>query len=398
VWSLNPIRRTALFFYLLLAVLLGTVVAWPAPNVTMAVATPQSDAVLTNPQSLIYLHNSFRNSWRQYLFDRGFGLVLDTEIQKTFLREEYKRSFEFNNLIPAYLHTAPEAAGKTEKNQVVGQAGKTKEAEIAAVAGKAEETGKLEGAPKSQTESSAAAAGKTEMTAPPPPKYQARVGIIIDDVGASMETMDEFLKIDAPLAWSILPFTTFARECALLGKEHGYEIMLHLPLEPINDQEDPGPGLIRRSYCENQIINQFILDLLGVPGAIGVNNHMGSAGTADYRLMLVLMSELKKRNLFFIDSLTTYRSVGDKCAALYRVPMAKRNVFIDNEADMASKLSALGELLQQALKYGTAIGIGHARKGTGEAIFAMLPQFAAAGVEIVPVSQLVTNEHNLTKK
>lgn len=389
MWSLNSIRRTALFFYLLLGVLLGTVVAWPAPNGTMAVATPHSDAVFTNPQSLIDLHNSFRNFWRQSLFDRGFGSVIDPEIQKTFRREEYKRSFEFNNLIPTYLHTVPEAARKTEKNEDAGQAGKTEEAEIAAAAGKTEESDKLEETSKSKAESGAAANGKTEITASSQTNYQARVGIIIDDVGASMETMNEFLKIDAPLAWSILPFTPFARESALLGKERGYEIMLHLPLEPLSDQEDPGPGLIRRSYCENQIINQFTLDLLEVPGAIGVNNHMGSAGTADYRLMLVLISEIKKRNLFFIDSLTTYRSVGDKCAALYRVPMAKRNVFIDNETDMASKLSALGELLQQALKYGTAIGIGHARKGTGEAIFTMLPQFAAAGVEIVPVSQLV---------
>jgi polysaccharide deacetylase 2 family uncharacterized protein YibQ len=128
---------------------------------------------------------------------------------------------------------------------------------------------------------------------------------------------------------------------------------------------------------------------LSIPGAVGVNNHMGSAGTADYRLMLVLMSEIKKRNLFFIDSLTTPRSVGDKCAALYRVPMAKRNVFIDNAEDLDSKIRALEELLRYALKYGTAIGIGHARPGTGEAILTMLPKFAAAGVEIAPVSQLV---------
>jgi polysaccharide deacetylase 2 family uncharacterized protein YibQ len=333
VRALNSIRQAALFFCLLLPVLAGAELAWPVPEATLAAGTLRSERSPRRP--------------------------------------------EFDKPLPAYLHSVPaDTTRKTAEIPSPGPAGKV-------------ETGAVEGTRRTEAGDGASEAGTPVITLPPRPKYQARVGIIIDDVGAVKETMDEFLQIDAPLAWSILPFTPFARECAILGKEHGHEIMLHLPLEPVSAAEDPGPGLILRSFTENQIMNQFTLDLLSVPDAVGVNNHMGSAGTADYRLMLILMNELKKRNLFFVDSCTTSLTVGEKCAALYRVPVAKRNIFIDNERDMASKISALKELLRQALKYGTAIGIGHARKGTGEAIFAMLPQFAAAGVEIVPVSQLV---------
>jgi polysaccharide deacetylase 2 family uncharacterized protein YibQ len=451
VWSFNPVQRAAIFFCLFLTALLALT---SGPVVTGD--APPGDAVYANPRSLVCLHNSFKNLWRQYLFDQGLSPVLDTEIQKTLLQEKYagtrkitwikaeyldtlpvsdsdsdlmqlglkwkgisedlglrisnvawgsdeekiwlrldnelvltvegvqlvlplesitlvqpyngsEKRFDFHFLIPEYLQTykAEEELKKVEKEP---KAAEPKQAEEVKTGEEAKQSGKN---------------GETQR------KYKAKIAIIIDDVGSVKETMGEFLKIDPPLAWAVLPFTPFARECALTGKEHGYEIMLHLPLEPVNDKEDPGPGMILRSFTENQIINQFTLDLLSVPGVVGVNNHMGSAGTGDERLMLVLMNEIKKRNLFFIDSVTTAHTVGENCAKLYRVPAAKRNVFIDNRNDFESKIAALEELLQYALKYGSAIGIGHARKGTGEAILAMLPKFAAAGVEVVPVSQLV---------
>jgi hypothetical protein len=163
VWSFTPIRRAALFFSLLLAVLLGTAVVWPTPKVTLA-------------QSY---------NWRSRSPFAGFP-----------------------NLIPAYLHTVPAEAIRQNEAETDGEAKR------------AEETGKSERTRRMEAESSAAEPEKAAVTAPP--RHKARAGIIIDDVGAVKETMDEFLKIDAPLAWAILPFATFAGECALLGKEHGY--------------------------------------------------------------------------------------------------------------------------------------------------------------------------------
>ena len=218
---------------------------------------------------------------------------------------------------------------------------------------------------------------------------KAKVAIIIDDVGYVSEAADGMLKVPAPLTFSVLPFGPYSRKYAEAAKERGFGVMLHLPLEPLNPNINPGPGAIKRSFSEEEVITELGKDLEQVPEAIGINNHEGSAGTSDPRLMGILMKEIKKRQLFFVDSMTAATSVAARYARLNQIPCAKREIFIDNQTDLASKKEALRELIRIALRDGTAIAIGHTRKGTAEAITEMLPEFARAGIEVVPVAELV---------
>ncbi len=64
-----------------------------------------------------------------------------------------------------------------------------------------------------------------------------------------------------------------------------------------------------------------------VSHAIGMNNHMGSAATADAELMRKLMQELKVQDLFFLDSRTIGRSVAGKIAKEYGVQSLDRHIF-----------------------------------------------------------------------
>lgn len=215
-----------------------------------------------------------------------------------------------------------------------------------------------------------------------------RVALIIDDVGSVRKAADAMLQVPARLTWAVMPFTRYAAEYIQAAKERGFEVMLHLPLEPLDPKNNPGPGLIKRDWTDEQIIKQLEADLDQVPGAVGINNHMGSAGTADERLMDILMGEIKKRGIYFVDSMTSNLSVGEVVAHRHQVRFKKRDVFIDNLPDSDSKKKALRELIKIAVTKGEAIGIGHVRNGTAEAIIEMLPEFEKAGVEIVPVSEL----------
>lgn len=220
-------------------------------------------------------------------------------------------------------------------------------------------------------------------------KKKARVALIIDDVGFIREPADQLLKIPARLTWSVLPLSPYGQEYAQAAAAKGFEIMLHLPLEPFDSKENPGPGVIKHDWSEEQIQTQLDEDLGYVELAKGVNNHMGSAGTADGRLMEILMRKLKARNLFFIDSYTSSQSVARQYARDYRVPFGRRRVFIDHEEGSEAKKEALRRLIRIALRDGTAVGIAHVRAGTPEAILEVLPEFTAAGVEIVPASEVV---------
>lgn len=224
---------------------------------------------------------------------------------------------------------------------------------------------------------------------PPVVKRKARVSIIIDDVGFVKGPADKMLEVPAPLTWAFLPMSPYGKMYEEAARKRGFEIMLHLPLEPYNTAENPGPGLIKRDWTEEEIIRQLDLNLGSVPSARGVNNHMGSAGTSDPRLMDILMAELKRRNLYFVDSYTSNRSVAKAAARKYQVPFGQRHIFIDHYDSYEAKKKALQDVIRIALRDGEAIAIGHVRDGTAEAIMEMLPEFTKAGIEIVPVSELV---------
>jgi polysaccharide deacetylase 2 family uncharacterized protein YibQ len=229
----------------------------------------------------------------------------------------------------------------------------------------------------------------TPLVPKPPVPEKAKVAIIIDDVGYDRSLIREIAKIPIPLTWAFLPYTPYIRECLREAAAHNCEIMLHLPLEPLDQTHNPGPGVIRHNWSDAEIEQQFNRDLDEVPGAIGLNNHMGSLGTQDPRLMGYLMKIIQQKGLFFIDSMTSPKSVAEKYAREYQVPFAKRRVFIDNDADPNLKKAALRQLIEIALKDGSAIGIAHVKDGNAAIITEMLPEFLKAGIEFVPVSQLV---------
>lgn len=217
-----------------------------------------------------------------------------------------------------------------------------------------------------------------------------RVAIIIDDLGFVKEPVEAYFRIQAPLTMAVLPGGPYSREQAIQSGQAGFQVLLHQPLEPTDrSHNNPGPGLIGVDDSEEFIRRQFQANLADVPGAVGFNNHMGSAGTRSRHLMRLLMTEAKMRGLFFVDSRSIASSVGDDMAREMGVPYAERQVFLDNSLGPDSIRQQLDELRRIALRYGSAIGIAHARPGVAQAIAEYLPIFAQAGIEIVHVSELL---------
>src|SRR6185436_2800697 len=120
-------------------------------------------------------------------------------------------------------------------------------------------------------------------------------------------------------------------------------------------QMQPGPGVVLRSQSEEQITQTVEADLASVPGAVGVNNHMGSAATADDRVMRAVVRVLARRGLFFLDSRTTGATVAREAARKERVPAVSRRVFLDDVATEAAVGKALDELVARARAEGSAV-------------------------------------------
>ena len=182
--------------------------------------------------------------------------------------------------------------------------------------------------------------------------------LVIDDVGYSAEQIDNFLKLPIPMTFALLPGLELSEYAQERIADAGEEMILHQPIEPVGDQ-DPGPGALYVGMEPEEMRSIVNKNLDQLTKVIGVNNHMGSKGTADPQLMQALFSVLKGRHLYFLDSRTTAETVAPHIAERMGLPFSERNVFLDNSREQIEIEKALKEALEISRTQGYAVMIGH---------------------------------------
>ncbi len=223
----------------------------------------------------------------------------------------------------------------------------------------------------------------------PPPSSLPRVAIIIDDLGYDEKLASKFLALDGIMSFSVLPHSPFQKSIAATIRRSGRDVLLHLPMEPVEyPLINPGAGALLSSMTPDDLLDQLRRNLDAVPFAVGVNNHMGSKLTQDPAKMRQIFTVLKRRDLFFIDSLTGPGSYCRQAARLLKLRFAQRHVFLDHIQDTNTIRFQIKRLISIAKKHGKAIGIGHPYPATWEALNKELPNIKKQ-VKLVRVSELV---------
>lgn len=250
-----------------------------------------------------------------------------------------------------------------------------------------------------------AAAEKTtgpaaESTPPTTGQKDRLIAVIIDDIGFDLKVVEELAGIPAPIAFAVLPHTPHAAEAAARLHAAGKEILLHLPMEPRSyPGERPGAGALMADMGEGEIRRLIRENLAAVPFVSGVNNHMGSRFMEDGDRLAIVMEELRSRNLFFVDSMTTADSRGRESAGGAGVRFAARDVFIDHTPGYAAALEQLTGTSGQGHRNGTPLlMIGHPHAQTVQALRDALPVWHAQGVRLVPVSALLRIPRAMEKR
>ena len=230
---------------------------------------------------------------------------------------------------------------------------------------------------------------KEAPTPPGPREKRGRVAIILDDGGNDWAVAEKVLALDSGLTLAVLPNTPFLTQTVEAAVARGFELMLHMPMETDSKTVDPGPGKITTAMDKAEIQRLTREALAQVPGVKGVNNHTGSAFTADREHTGYFLEVLKEKGLFFIDSRTTNDTVAYDVASEMGVAVNMRDVFLDDTNDTESSKTRLKELADLALARGSAVGIGHFREETAALLAQELPKLADKGVTLVHVSELV---------
>ncbi|MDZ4736397.1 MAG: divergent polysaccharide deacetylase family protein [Rhodospirillaceae bacterium] len=231
----------------------------------------------------------------------------------------------------------------------------------------------------------------------PPVDTQGRamIAIVIDDVGVDRPNADAAIALPAPVTLSLMSYADDLPSLAATARAQGHELMLHLPMQPLDAGVDAGTYSLRIDQSPAELRAALDWALARFDGYIGVNNHMGSAFTRAPAPMAVVLSELHQRGLMFLDSRTIADSAGGAIAARLGLPHLDRDIFLDNDPSPAAIAAQLAELERIALEKGSAIGIGHPYPSTIAALQRWISELTARGIVIVPVSTILRKKLGL---
>ena len=229
-----------------------------------------------------------------------------------------------------------------------------------------------------------------------PPKPKGLIAFVIDDWGYNKKHIERALEIERPITIAILPNLSYSKYIADRFRKDNdlYDIILHLPLESKSGRAEEG-NTIKEGMTEEKILSILDDDIKTIPDIVGVSNHQGSKATEDKRVMKIILNELKNRKLFFLDSVTSPKSVCSDIARRIRLKYIQRDVFLDitDQTDLEHFedyiRKQIRELMDAAIKNGKAIGVGHNKKATLNVIKELIPEIEEKGIKIVPLKELV---------
>ena len=217
------------------------------------------------------------------------------------------------------------------------------------------------------------------------------ITVIVDDFGYfNNRRVREFLALEVPFTVSVIPGLEHSEKICRQAREAGKDVICHLPMEPEKDGSDQGDIPLVRTAMKGREIEKIVEKALeATPGAIGMNNHMGSKATADMRVMESVMKVCRRRKLFFVDSYTSSKSVVAQAAEKAGVKTLRNDIFLDNKGDDVRE--NMRKALSIASRSGRVTAIMHIRKYNAEHLRWLAEEAGREGVRIVRITEMMGN-------
>ena len=222
-------------------------------------------------------------------------------------------------------------------------------------------------------------------------QVSAQLVVIIDDIGNSYSLGNAMVELDAPLTLAFLPHTPHAKTLANKANLLHKDVILHAPMEN-TVKAALGPGALTKALTETEFKLTLKKAIASIPHVQGINNHMGSELTQNKQSMQWVMETLKGEDLFFVDSLTSPKSVAYQQAVKYQLPALRRHIFLDNNKSTQALTKQWNKAIKIAHKTGRAILIGHPYRESHASLAQQIPKLAAQNVEVISASELLLQQ------
>lgn len=221
----------------------------------------------------------------------------------------------------------------------------------------------------------------------------ARVAIVIGGLGLSQTgTQTAIGKLPPEITLGFAPQGNSLGRWMQAARREGHEIVMQVPLEPFDfPNVNPGRNTLTVEAGSDEILKNLRWTLSRTTNYTAVMNYMGARFSTNPEAMGVMMAELGKRGIGYVDDGSSARSLAPETALKNGVPFAAGDAIIDSVQDRGAILDKLDELERTARAKGFAIGTGNAFDVTVDAVASWASEARKRGIEIVPISAVASD-------
>ncbi|HYL33212.1 MAG TPA: divergent polysaccharide deacetylase family protein [Stellaceae bacterium] len=216
-----------------------------------------------------------------------------------------------------------------------------------------------------------------------------RIAVVIDGLGADRAATARAVALPPAVTLSFVAYADDIADQAAAARQAGHELLLYVPMEPVSVSAAIGAYGLGRNMPHDELVRRLRWDLARFDSYVGVDNHMGTAFADDAPAMQVVMAELKRRGLLYLDARAVPTAPVAVAARNFDVPYAARDIFLDGEQAAVAVDARLALLVDLAREHGSAIAIGHPHDATLAALQRWLPTLSRQGVVLVPLTAVV---------
>ncbi|TAD88669.1 MAG: divergent polysaccharide deacetylase family protein [Alphaproteobacteria bacterium] len=223
---------------------------------------------------------------------------------------------------------------------------------------------------------------------------QPLIAVLVTGLGlerAELSAALDRLPPEVSLAFS--PYAPNLPELVGGAREHGHEVLLAVPMEPLEfPRVDPGPYTLLSSLSPAENLDRLSWVLSRAPGAIGVVAEEGGRFATSMRALLPMMEVLSRRGLMVVDPRTAAGSVTGRVARDLGVPRALGTVAIAHDANPRSIDQRLFDAEAVARGGGAALVVVSVNEIAIDRVVRWTGLLPRRGIRLAPVSAIANRQ------
>lgn len=217
-----------------------------------------------------------------------------------------------------------------------------------------------------------------------------RIALVVGGVGLSdAATAQAIESLPGTVTLAFAPYGSDLKGKVSQARNAGHEVILQLPMEPLDPKMVPGPHMLSSTATAAQNADDLHWLLARFTGYTGVANFLGGRLTGSQTAMHPILSEIGSRGLFYLDDGSAPQSIALSLAKDVNLPSAGVDVILDASSAGDSMDARLAKLETIARSKGVAIGMASDLPPSLEKLARFAQTATAHGFVLVPLSAAI---------